>query len=226
MNGNTRLLFINSPHNPTGAVLTGDDLEQLDAITRNTNVVIISDEVYEHLIFDRLRHQSVCWLPSLAERSFVIGSFGKTFHATGWKTGYAMAPAYLMAEFRKAHQFIVFTGNTPIQYALAEFLESKANYDYLPEFYQQKRDYFVNLIGNSRFNIVTCHGTYFQLLDYSRISDENEYDFAIRLTKEFGIASVPVSPFYHDSTENRVLRFCFAKTEATLDKAAEILCRI
>lgn len=226
INPKTKILFINSPHNPTGAVLSGADMLELERITRNTNIVIISDEVYEHLIFDGIRHESVCYYPALAERSVVIGSFGKTFHTTGWKTGFALAPAGLMKEFRKAHQFIVFTSNTPVQLAVAEFLQNKENYTGLPGFYAQKRDFFTNLVKPSRFKIVPCYGTYFQLLDYSAISEENERDFAIRLTKEFGLASVPVSPFYHDETESKVLRFCFAKTEETLTKAASILCRI
>jgi len=222
----TRLIIINSPHNPTGSVLGSADLAELDKITRGTDIVIMSDEVYEHLIYDGLRHESICWYPSLVSRSFVIGSFGKTFHATGWKTGFVMAPSNLMTEFRKAHQFIVFAGNTPMQYAMAEYLRDKENYIHLPVFYQQKRDFFANLVRASRFNIIPSYGTYFQLLDYSRISDETEMDFAIRLTKEFGIASVPVSPFYHEKEDHRVLRFCFAKTEETLEKAAAILCRI
>jgi len=226
VNSRTKLIMINSPHNPTGAVLVPDDLKELDRITKNTDIVVMSDEVYEHLIFDGLRHESVCYYPSLAERSFVIGSFGKTFHTTGWKTGFVMAPAALMEELRKVHQFVVFTANTPIQYAVADFLKNKENYLGLPAFYQQKRDLFAGLIKESRFKIVPSYGTYFQMLDYSAISDEKELDFAIRLTKEHGVASVPVSPFYHDRQDNHVLRFCFAKTEETLQKAAEILCRI
>jgi methionine transaminase len=222
----TRLIIINSPHNPTGAVLSASDLEELDKITKGTDIVVMSDEVYEHLIYDGLRHESICWYPALASRSFVIGSFGKTFHATGWKTGFVIAPENLMIEFRKAHQFIVFAGNTPMQYAMADYLQDKENYIHLPGFYQQKRDYFVNLIKESRFTIIPSFGTYFQLLDYSRISEENEMEFAIRLTREFGVASVPVSPFYHEKEDHRVLRFCFAKTEETLEKAAAILCKI
>lgn len=223
VNSRTRLIIINSPHNPTGSVLAAADLLELDKITRGTDIVVLSDEVYEHLIFDGLRHESICYYPSLASRSFVIGSFGKTFHTTGWKTGFVLAPANLMTEFRKAHQFIVFAGNTPMQYALAEFLNDPDNYNYLPGFYQQKRDFFLNQIRGSRFRIIPCHGTYFQLLDYSDISEESELDFAIRLTREFKVASVPVSPFYHEKKDYRVLRFCFAKTEETLGKAGEIL---
>ncbi len=226
INDRTRIILINSPHNPTGSILSVSDMAELDRVTRGTNILIMSDEVYEHLIFDGLRHESVCWTPSLVERSFVIGSFGKTFHATGWKTGFVLAPSNLMTEFRKAHQFIVFAANTPMQYAMADFLVDKSNYEYLPGFYQQKRDHFVNLVKDSRFNIIPSYGTYFQLMDYSSISDENELDFAVRITKEFKVASVPVSPFYHDRQDHKVLRFCFAKTAETMEKAAAILCRI
>ena len=226
INSRTKLIMINTPHNPTGSVLSAHDLKVLDRITRNTNIVVMSDEVYEHLIFDGLRHESVCYYPELASRSFVIGSFGKTFHTTGWKTGFILAPAVLMAEVRKVHQFVVFASNTPIQHAVAEFLNKKENYTQLPAFYQQKRDLFAGLVKNSRFKIIPSYGTYFQLLDYSAISDEKELDFATRITREFGVASVPVSPFYHDKQDNHVLRFCFAKTEETLVKAAEILCTI
>lgn len=222
----TKMILINTPHNPTGSVLSATDMMHLDRITRNTNIVVMSDEVYEHLIFDGIRHESACYYPELASRSFVIGSFGKTFHTTGWKTGFIMAPAVLMAEVRKVHQFVVFASNTPIQYAVADYLAKKENYLQLPAFYQQKRDMFAGLVKNSRFKIIPCYGTYFQLLDYSAISDEKEMDFAVRITKEFGVASVPVSPFYHDKQDNHVLRFCFAKTEETLVKAAEILCKI
>ncbi len=222
----TRMIIINTPHNPTGSILSKNDLLELEKITKGTDILILSDEVYEHLIFDGLRHESVSLYPGLAERSLVVGSFGKTFHATGWKMGYCLAPENLMAEFRKAHQFIVFACNTPIQYAIAEFLTDKNNYTYLNDFYQKKRDYFVELIKGSRFKIIPSYGTYFQLLDYSRISDESETDFAVRLTKEFKLASIPVSVFYHKPTDNHVLRFCFAKKEETLEKAGKILCKI
>lgn len=226
VNSHTRMIIINTPHNPTGSVLSAADMLELTRITSQSNIIVLSDEVYEHLIFDGLRHESVCYYPELASRSFVIGSFGKTFHATGWKTGFVLAPAILMAEFRKTHQFVVFASNTPVQHAIADFLADSYNYEGLPAFYQQKRDYFAGLISASRFNIIPCRGTYFQLLDYKKISNENERDFAIRVTREFGVASVPVSPFYHDGQDNKVLRFCFAKTEETLEKAAQILCRI
>ena len=226
INNRTKLILINTPHNPTGSVFSANDMMELDRITRDTNIVVMSDEVYEHLIFDDIRHESVCYYPELAARSFVIGSFGKTFHTTGWKTGFIMAPTVLMAEVRKVHQFVVFASNTPIQYAVADYLKNKENYLQLPSLYQQKRDLFAGLIKESRFRIIPSHGTYFQLLDYSAISNENEMDFAVRITKEYGVASVPVSPFYHDKQDNKVLRFCFAKTEETLIKAAKIICSI
>ncbi len=226
INKNTRMIIINTPHNPTGSVLKAEDIQMLIKLTQKTDIVIISDEVYEHLIFDGIKHESVCLYPELASRSFITYSFGKTLHATGWKMGYVLAPENLMKEFRKVHQFNVFTCNTPIQYAIAEYLKDAENYNYLPDFYQQKRDFFVEQIKNSRFNIIPCYGTYFQLLEYSRITDEKELDFAIRMTKEFKLASIPVSPFYHKATDNKTLRFCFAKTEETMKKAAEILNKI
>jgi methionine transaminase len=222
----TKMIIINSPHNPSGSILSASDLLQLDKITRKTGIIVLSDEVYEHIIFDGFEHQSVCRYPQLASRSMVMCSFGKTFHATGWKLGYCLAPENLMKEFRKSHQFIVFTVNTPIQYAVAEYLQNKDNYMNLGAFYQEKRDYFLKLISGSRFKVIPASGTYFQVLDYSRISDETEMDFAVRLTKEFGVASVPNSYFYHKPQNNNTLRFCFAKSNETLEKAAEILCRI
>jgi len=222
----TRMIIINTPHNPTGSILSKEDLLALEHLTKNTDIAVLSDEVYEHLIYDNKPHESVCKYPGLAERSFVTGSFGKTFHATGWKMGYVLAPGNLMKEFRKSHQFVVFTCNTPVQYAIAEYLAEEKHYNQLHSFYQQKRDYFANAISTSRFDIIPCHGTYFQLVDYSRISDEHDMDFAERLIIEKGIGSIPVSPFYHKGDENRVLRLCFAKKEETLDKAANILCKI
>ncbi len=222
----TKLIIINSPHNPTGSVLTRDDLLALEHLTRKTDIAVLSDEVYEHLIYDGLPHESVCKYPGLAERSFITASFGKTFHATGWKMGYVLAPENLMKEYRKSHQFVVFACNTPIQYAIAEYLEDESHYAQLGSFYQHKRDYMARLLGPSRFELIPCHGTYFQLLDYSRISDEKEMDFATRLIREYGIATVPVSPFYNMGDDHKVLRICFAKKEETLEKAAEILCRI
>ncbi len=222
----TRMIIINSPHNPTGSLLDESDMMQLDVITRNTDIIVLSDEVYEHLIFDNQKHQSACCFPGLVNRSMVIGSFGKTFHATGWKTGFVMAPADLTAEFRKLHQFTVFASNTPIQYAIADFLEDDANYTHLPAFYQSKRDFFAEKLKSSRFELIPCHGTYFQLLSYKAISDEPEMVFAERLVKEHRIALIPLAPFYQQNQNQQLMRVCFAKKEETLSKAAEILCRI
>lgn len=226
INYRTKMIIINTPHNPTGSIMTAGDMAKLEKLTKGTDIVIVSDEVYEHIIFDGYEHQSVARFPKLAERSFIISSFGKTYHATGWKIGYCVAPKKLMAEFRKVHQFVVFCVNTPIQYALAEFLKNKKNYLGLGSFYQKKRDYFNKMIKNSNFKFEPASGTYFQLLNYSEISKEKDANFAVRLTKEFGIASIPVSMFYHHSTDNKMLRFCFAKKEETLEKAAEILNKI
>lgn len=222
----TKLIIINSPHNPTGNVIDEEDMKRLEQITRNTDICILSDEVYQHLIYDGVEHQSICRFPELAKRSFVVGSFGKTFHATGWKMGYVLAPSNLMEEFRKAHQFVVFACNTPVQYAIAEYLKSKRNYLGVSDMYQKKRDYFVKLLKKSRFKIVPSYGTYFQLVDYSEISDEDDMAFAKRLIKEFGIASIPLSPFYSQPVDLKLLRLCFTKKEDTLKKAAEVLCKI
>jgi methionine aminotransferase len=219
----TRMIIINSPHNPTGSILKEEDLKELEKVTENSEIIILSDEVYEHLVYDSQKHQSVCRFPELASRSFVVGSFGKTFHATGWKMGFVLAPENLMKEFRKVHQFVVFAVNTPVQYAVAEFLTDKTNYEDIGKFYQRKRDYFQHLIGSSAFEIIPSRGTYFQLLNYSNITVEKEEEFAVRLTKEYKLASIPVSAFYHKNNDYKVLRFCFAKKEETLEKAAEIL---
>ncbi len=222
----TKMIIINTPQNPTGSVWSREDMLQLEKLTRHTDIIVLSDEVYEHLIFDNLTHESACRFPGLAKRTLITGSFGKTFHATGWKTGFILAPEKLMNEFRKVHQFVVFAVNTPIQHALADYIKKEENYSYLPAFYQQKRDLFAERVKDSKFKLIPCHGTYFQLLDYSAVSDENEMDFAVRLVKEHGIASVPVSPFYHKKDDHKVLRFCFAKQDKTLEKAAKILCKI
>jgi len=222
----TKLIILNTPHNPTGSILKEEDFLILERFLQGRDIMLISDEVYEHLIFDGETHHSACRFNNLASRTMVIGSFGKTFHATGWKTGFVLAPANITAEFRKFHQFIVFASNTPVQHAIADFIQKPKNYMGLGEFYQAKRDYFLNAIKKSRFKAIPATGTYFQLLDYSNISDEPEYDFASRLVKEFGIAGIPLSPFYHDIKNQQQLRFCFAKQESTLDKAAEILCKI
>ncbi len=226
INQRTKMIIINSPHNPTGSILSAADLTELDKLTRNSGIIVLSDEVYEHIIFDGHVHQSVCRYPHLASRSLVMCSFGKTFHATGWKTGYCLAPENLMKEFRKTHQFVVFAVNTPAQHAIAEYIQNKDNYLNLGSFYQEKRDYFLKLVSGSRFKAIPARGTYFQVLDYSNISDEPEMDFAVKLTKDFGVASVPNSYFYNNSENNQTLRFCFAKSNQTLEKAAEILCRI
>ena len=223
INHRTKMIIINTPHNPTGSIMSAADMIMLEKITKDTDITIISDEVYEHIIFDGQAHQSVARYPHLAERSFIISSFGKTYHTTGWKIGYCVAPENLMNEFRKVHQFLVFSTNTPIQLALAEFLNQKNQYLELGSFYQKKRDYFISLIKKSRFEFIPAAGTYFQLLNYKKISTEKDTDYAIQLTKAFKIASIPISVFYHEGVDNKVLRFCFAKKEETLEKAAEII---
>jgi len=222
----TKMIIINSPHNPSGRVLTENDMLQLEALLKNTNILLLSDEVYEHIIFDGEQHQSAALFPALAERTFITASFGKTFHNTGWKTGYCIAPAELTKEFRKVHQFNVFSVNHPTQVALAEYLKTPSNYLELGNFYQEKRDLFLSLIKGSRFEFEPSKGTYFQLLNFNKITDESDYDFAIRLTKEQKIAGIPISVFNEKNYDTKVLRFCFAKTDETLKKAAEILNKI
>ncbi|MFY8107970.1 MAG: methionine aminotransferase [Bacteroidia bacterium] len=226
INFKTRMVIINTPHNPTGAVLEADDMLQLQKILDNTDVVVLSDEVYEHIIFDNVQHQSVARFPKLAERSIIVSSFGKTYHTTGWKMGYVLAPADITKEFRKVHQFIAFSANTPIQHALAEFIDQKQHYMELSAFYQEKRDYFQKLVAGSNFKVLPCKGSYFQMLNYAKITQERDVDFAIRLTKEFKVASIPTSVFYKMKTDNNVLRFCFAKSNETLEKAAEKLMKV
>lgn len=221
----TRLIIINNPHNPTGAVLKNTDLEQLERLISNTNIIVLADEVYEHIIFDGKSHQSVCKYPKLAERSLIVYSFGKTFHATGWKVGYIVAPENLMAEFRKVHQFEVFSVNTPVQWALAEHLADEKNW-HIEDLYQRKRDRFLQAMLPSRFKAIPSSGTYFQLYDYSAISDMPDVEFAEWLTKEYGVACIPISVFYNVPTDNKVVRFCFAKQDETLDKAAERLLKV
>ncbi len=222
----TRLIILNSPHNPTGAVWSHEDIAALKQIVLDTDVLILSDEVYEHIIFDGLRHESISRHPELVSRSFVISSFGKTYHTTGWKIGYCLAPGVLSKEFQKVHQFLTFASNTPIQFAYAEFMRNQDVYLNLSNFYQQKRDRFLTLIAKSRFKPIPCRGTYFQMLDYSEISDEFDVEFSKRLIMEHGVASIPPSVFYHQKDDHNVLRFCFAKKDETLDKAAEKLCKI
>ena len=226
INKRTRMILLNSPHNPTGAVLGAADMVQLEKLTSGTDIILLSDEVYEHLLFDGRQHQSVMRYPALAERSFVVYSFGKTYHNTGWKMGYCLAPAELMKEFRKVHQYLVFSVNTPYQHAFADWMEDASRYLGLGAFYQQKRDLFLGLLGGSRFQWEPAAGSYFQFVSYKNISEEKDTDFAIRLTKEAGVASVPVSVFYHQGYDARMLRFCFAKKDDTLKAAAERLCRL
>jgi methionine aminotransferase len=223
----TRMIIINSPHNPTGSILRHEDMLALQALVENTDIMVLSDEVYEHLVFDGEQHRSVLQYPLLRERSFAVFSFGKTFHITGWKTGYCVAPPALSAEMRKVHQFVTFVAVTPIQQALADFMASEPEFPAgLANFYQDKRDLFCARLAESRFDLSPSAGTYFQLLDYSNISDEIDTELASRLTREQGIASIPVSVFCDQPLAGRYLRFCFAKSEAMLEQAAEILCKI
>ncbi|NQV77164.1 MAG: methionine aminotransferase [Lutibacter sp.] len=222
----TKMIIINTPHNPSGRVLPKNDMLQLEDLLKNTNILLLSDEVYEHIIFDGEKHQSAALFPALAERTFITASFGKTFHNTGWKVGYCIAPAELTKEFRKVHQFNVFSVNHPKQVALAEYLKTPSNYLGLGNFYQEKRDLFLSLIKDSKFEFTPSKGTYFQLLNFKNITKESDYDFAIRLTKEEKIASIPISVFNSSNLDTKVLRFCFAKTDETLKKAAKILCNI
>jgi methionine aminotransferase len=219
----TRAIFINSPHNPTGAVIGPNDIEELRKIVAGTNILIISDEVYEHLIFDNIPHQSILRYPDLLERSFVCFSFGKVYNCTGWKLGYCIAPAPLMKEFRKIHQFNAFCCFTPTQVALGEFLKNREAYLGLSAQMQEKRDYFIELMKATRFELLTSHGSYFIAAKYNRISDEGDMDFAIRLTKEAGVTTIPVSAFYSNGKDDKVLRFCFSKKRETLEQAVERL---
>ena len=222
----TKMIIINTPHNPSGTMLSKEDLMELDKITSGSEIIVLSDEVYEHIVFDGKEHESICKYPGLTDRSIATYSFGKTFHVTGWKMGYCIGPENLMHEFRKVHQFNVFSCNHPVQIAIAEYLEDENNYINLGSFYQKKRDLFLDAVSTSRFEPITCDGTYFQLLKYDQITDEKDVDFAIRLTKEFGVASIPVSVFYHVLLDEKVLRFCFAKGEDTLKRAGEILAKV
>jgi methionine aminotransferase len=212
----TRLIMLNSPHNPTGSVLRAPDIAALADIVRGTDILIISDEVYEHMVYDGARHESLCRYPELAARTFVISSFGKTYHVTGWKVGYVAAPAAMTAEFRKVHQFNVFTVNTPVQHALAAYMQDPAPYLELPAFYQKKRDLFRAGLQRTRFRLLPSDGTYFQCVDYSAISSLPEVEFAKWLTAEIGVAAIPVSSFYNQSKESGIVRFCYAKKEETL----------
>ncbi|WP_353189955.1 pyridoxal phosphate-dependent aminotransferase [Pandoraea pnomenusa] len=222
----TRLILFNTPHNPSGTVWHERDLATLSEIVAGTDILLISDEVYEHMVYDGKRHESVARHPELARRSFIVSSFGKTYHVTGWKVGFVAAPAALSAEFRKVHQFNVFTVNTPMQVGLADYMRDPAPYLELSGFYQKKRDLFREGLAGTRFKLLPCEGTYFQCVDYSAISDMSEADFALWLTGEIGVAAIPVSAFYHEPHESGVVRFCFAKQDATLREALARLAKI
>jgi methionine transaminase len=219
----TKLIIINTPHNPIGRVLSSEDLNKLTAIVENTNIFLVADEVYEHIIFDGFQHHSLCTHPILKERTFICNSFGKTFHVTGWKMGYCLAPKALSMEFRKIHQFLTFSSFTPVQYALADFMKNPENYLSVPSFYERKRNLFNEAIKEAGFDFTPTQGSFFQTVSYKNLSDEYDFDLAIRLTKEIGVASIPVSVFYNDRNDYKILRFCFAKNDETLLKAADKL---
>ena len=222
----TRMIMINSPHNPTATLWSAADMAQLEALTRGTGIVIVSDEVYEHIVFDGAGHESCARHPELAARSLIVSSFGKTYHITGWKVGYVIGPAQLMAEFRKVHQFNVFTVNTPVQLALADYMQDTSRHLGLAAFYQAKRDFFTAAMAGSRFELLPSRGTYFQLARYGAISDMADTDFVEHLTRKVGVAAIPVSAFFVDGRDDGIIRFCFAKNEATLAAACERLCRV
>jgi methionine aminotransferase len=222
----TKMILINTPHNPTGAVLNENDLKSLQEIAVKHNLIVLSDEVYERIVFEGIKHQSVLKYPALAERCVAVFSFGKTFHATGWKIGYTVASENLTKEIRKAHQFITFSVNTPVQLALAEYMTNSENYLHLGSFYQRKRDYFLEQLKGSSFEPMTCYGSYFQLVSYKHISKKPDMEMAEWMAKECKLASIPVSVFYNDKTDNNLLRFCFAKNESTLEKAGSVLRKI
>jgi methionine aminotransferase len=223
----TRLIIINSPHNPCGGIVTREDLDQLAALTRERDILVLSDEVYEHMVFDGAHHESVLSHAELSQRAFAVFSFGKTYHATGWKLAYCVAPAPLTAEFRKVHQFVTFTSTSFLQYAIADFMaECPEHAIELPAFYQAKRDLFCDLLADSRFTYTPSRGTYFQVVDYSAISDKPDTEFANELTREHGVAAIPLTPFYETPSKAPLIRFCFCKDDSTLEQAAEILCRL
>ncbi|MBL6816462.1 MAG: aminotransferase class I/II-fold pyridoxal phosphate-dependent enzyme [Pseudomonadales bacterium] len=223
----TRLIIINTPHNPCGVTLNRSDLDALAELVAETDILILSDEVYEHMVFDGEKHVSVLSHPSLKERSFAVFSFGKTYHATGWKLAYCVARPELMVEFRKIHQFVTFTTTSFLQYAIADFMaECPQHATELSDFYQTKRDYFCRLIQDSRFRFTPSKGTYFQLVDYSEISDQPDMDFVAELTRDKGVAAIPLAPFYRQAPDSRIIRLCFCKDDSTLERAAEILCAL
>lgn len=222
ISAHTKMIILNTPHNPTGSVLSADDLQQLKRIVAGTKIILLSDEVYEHMIFDGLQHESLIRVPELKERSIILASFGKTFHVTGWRIGYIIAPQDIMKEFRKLHQFVVYSTNTPIQHAIAEYLDQEP-YWAINSFYQQKRDLLNHLLADTPFKTLPAKGSYFQLADYSAISDEDDKTFSERLIKDYGVATIPMSAFYHSKTDNKLIRFCFAKEDRTLEEAANRL---
>ncbi len=226
INIRTRMIIINSPHNPSGSILSSEDMRKLEKLITNTDALILSDEVYEHIIFDGIEHQSVARYPKLAQRSIIVSSFGKTYHTTGWKMGYLLAPENIMAQIRKAYQFMAFAANTPIQHAYAEILQNKDMYLGLGAFYQEKRDLFRRGLKSSKFKMIDCNGSYFQSVTYEKLSELSDVEMANYLCKEIGVASIPVSAFYMRKTDHKVLRFCFAKTNDTLNKALDILCKL
>jgi methionine aminotransferase len=226
MSPRTRALILNAPHNPTGMCLRTEDIAALETLAARRDFFIVSDEVYEHIVFDGRPHLSLARSPRLWSRSFIVSSFGKTYHATGWKVGYCLAPAALSREFRKIHQYLTFATTTPVQLALADHLAASDDHLTLADFYQRKRDRFRQLLAGTRFKPLACHGTYFQMADYSAITTEADTDFARRLTTDVGVAAIPPSVFYHDRRDDHVLRFCFAKHDHTLEEAAAKLCRI
>jgi methionine aminotransferase len=223
INMKTRMIIINTPQNPTGKILKPEDMQALEKLVSSSDILILSDEVYEHLVYDGHEHQSILRYPALRERALAVYSFGKTFHNTGWRIGYCIAPPALTAEFRKVHQFNVFSVNTPVQHALADFLEEPHEYLSLGTFFTHKRDIFLDAIDGSRFRPLLSEGSYFQLCDYSAISDEPDFDFCRRLTMEHGVAAIPVSVFYSNKRDDKIIRFCFAKKEETLELAGERL---
>ena len=226
INSNTKAIVINTPHNPSGAVLSNEDMLRLSGIVTSNKLYLISDEVYEHIIFDNMVHHSALKYPELRERTIAIYSFGKTFHATGWKTGYTIAPENITVEVRKMHQFMVFSANSPIQYGISKYLDDGDHYSYLGEFYQKKRDHFETLMAATKFKPVPCHGTYFQLYSYEEISDDHDMKVAEWLTKEYKVATIPPSVFYQHGSDEKYLRFCFAKSADTMERAVEKLCKI
>jgi methionine aminotransferase len=222
----TKLIMVNNPHNPTGSIWEENDIQELKNIVNGTNIFILSDEVYEHIVFDGKKHLSICSYPELAERAFVVYSFGKTYHLTGWRMGYVLGPKFMISEFVKCHQFQVYAVNTPIQHALSDYSVNKNAYLGLNKFFEEKRDYFLKCVEGSKFKAIKPAGTYFALLDYSEITEENDKIFAQRLTIEYGVAAIPISGFYHNNRQDKVLRFCFAKRNDELEKGAEALHKV